>query len=405
MICEKIKRYIWKGDFSMSKQKKWILVLSTVLAVLIATMVLLYLRMEQGETFKEYEIFIENATYCPKTCTGTMEVTVEYQNKGYKKMFATSNDVLGDGDKKIVDDEYLLRIMRGENTLLSLAQEMESTEKYQKLKVYFINESGNFEEDNVSLNICEGTEENIAAQIETKMKLDDEAIIFGDKLNVTVSSTGVILNGFSQISQSYYGDVSIKIKWKDKTKILMMNKYMSEEKNVNNSEIIVPKLISNEGENREKRIYVIELEDWKNIEIVHLADSVLERTGGDGELREQDSEEQKERYLKVLSKEVLEQYDSGVTYEQLIEDPEAYQMKTTVIISGRVVDVADNLNDTLAITMKTEDGPLIGYTANKIGLQEINIGDEYVICGHFQGMDPAGVPLFQVLVIKSLEDL
>lgn len=389
----------------MSKQKKWILVLSTVLAVLIATMVLLYLRIEQGETFKEYEIFIENATYCPKTCTGTMEVTVEYQNKGYKKMFATSNDVLGDGDKKIVDDEHLLRIMRGENTLLSLAQELESTEKYQKLKVYFINESGNFEEDNVSLNICEGTEENIAAQIETKMKLDDEAIIFGDKLNVTVSSTGVILNGFSQISQSYYGDVSIKIEWKDKTKILMMNKYMSEEKSVNNSEIIVPKLISNEGENREKRIYVIELEDWKNIEIVRLADSVLERTSGDGELREQDSEEQKERYLKVLSKEVLEQYDSGVTYEQLIEDPDAYQMKTTVIISGRVVDVADNLNDTLAITMKTEDGPLIGYTANKIGLQEINIGDEYVICGHFQGMDPAGVPLFQVLVIKSLEDL
>lgn len=268
----------------MSKQKKWILVLSTVLAVLIATMVLLYLRMEQGETYKEYEIFIENATYCPKTCTGSMEVTVEYKNKGYKKMFATSNDVLGDGDKKIVDDEYLLRIMRGENTLLSLAQEMESTEKYQKLKVYFINESGNFKEDNVSLNICEGTEENIVTQIETKMKLDDEAIIFGDKLNVTVSSTGVILNGFSQISQNYYGDVSIKIKWKDKTKILMMNKYMSEEKNVNNSEILVPKLISNEGENREKRIYVIELEDWKNIEIVHLADSVLERISGDGEL-------------------------------------------------------------------------------------------------------------------------
>ena len=389
----------------MSKQKKWILVLSTVLAVLIATMVLLYLRMEQGETFKEYEIFIENATYCPKTCTGTMEVTVEYQNKGYKKMFATSNNVLEDGNKKIVDDEYLLRIMKGENILLSLAQELESTEKYQKLKVYFINESGNFEEDNISLNICEGTEENIAAQIETKMNLDDEAIIFGDELNVTVSSTGVILNGFSKISQSYFGDVSIKIKWKDKTKILMMNKYMSEEKSVNNSEIIVPKLILNEGENREKRIYVIEFEDWKNIEIVRLADSVLERTSGDGELREQDSEEQKERYSKVLSEEVLEQYDSGVTYEQLIEDPEAYQMKTTAIISGRVVDVADNLNDTLAITMKTEGGPLIGYTANKVGLQEINIGDEYVICGHFEGMDSAGVPLFQVLVLKSLEDL
>lgn len=376
-----------------------------MLAVLIVAAVILYLRIEQGETYKEYEIFVENTTYCPKTCTGTMEVTVEYKTKGYKKMFSTSNDILGDGNKKIVDDEYLLRIMKGEDILLSLAQELESTAKHQKVKVYFINESGNSEEDNFFLNICEGTEENIAARIETNTKMDDEGIIFGEGLNVTVSSTGVILNGYSKTIQDYHGDVSIKIKWKDKTQILMMNKYMSEEKSVNDSEIIVPKLISNEGEDREKRIYVIELEDWENIEIVRLGDSALERASGDGELREQDSKEQKERYLKVLSEEVLEQYDSGVTYEQLIEDPETYQMKTTVIISGRAVDVADSLNDTLAITMKTEEGPFIGYAANKIGLQEINIGDEYVICGQFQGMDPAGTPLFQVLVIKSLEDL
>ena len=52
------------------------------------------------------------------------------------------------------------------------------------------------------------------------MNLDDEAIIFGDELNVTVSSTGVILNGLSKISQSYFGDVSIKIKWKIRQRFL-----------------------------------------------------------------------------------------------------------------------------------------------------------------------------------------
>lgn len=52
---------------------------------------------------------------------------------------------------------------------------------------------------------------------------------------------------------------------------------------------------------------------------------------------------------------------------------------------------------------QTEDGRLIAYAEDKTGNLEIEQGKEYVICGHFQGMDVRGeVPMVQVLVIEPL---
>ena len=41
---------------------------------------------------------------------------------------------------------------------------------------------------------------------------------------------------------------------------------------------------------------------------------------------------ERERWQEVLSEEVLEQYDSGVSYKELVEKPEKYQQKTTVVL-------------------------------------------------------------------------
>ena len=40
-----------------------------------------------------------------------------------------------------------------------------------------------------------------------------------------------------------------------------------------------------------------------------------------------DGADERERWQEVLSKEVLEQYDSGVSYKELVEEPEKYQQK------------------------------------------------------------------------------
>ena len=109
------------------------------------------------------------------------------------------------------------------------------------------------------------------------------------------------------------------------------------------------------------------------------------------------------RWQEVLSEEVLEQYDSGVSYKELVEEPEKYQQKTTVVLSGTAEAVSDAQGGSRQVDFQTEDGRLIAYAEDKTGNLEIEQGKEYVICGHFQGMDVSGeVPMVQVLVIEPL---
>lgn len=104
-----------------------------------------------------------------------------------------------------------------------------------------------------------------------------------------------------------------------------------------------------------------------------------------------------------MSEEVLEQYDSGVSYKELVEKPEKYQQKTTVVLSGTAEAVSDAQGGNRQVDFQTEDGRLIAYAEDKTGNLEIEQGKEYVICGHFQGMDVSGeVPMVQALVIEPL---
>ena len=112
---------------------------------------------------------------------------------------------------------------------------------------------------------------------------------------------------------------------------------------------------------------------------------------------------EREHWQEVLSKEVLEQYDSGVSYKELVEEPEKYQQKTTVVLSGTAEAVSDAQGGSRQVDFQTEDGRLIAYAEDKTGNLEIEQGKEYVICGHFQGLDVSGeVPMVQALVIEPL---
>ena len=93
----------------------------------------------------------------------------------------------------------------------------------------------------------------------------------------------------------------------------------------------------------------------------------------------------------------------GVSYKELVEKPEKYQQKTTVVLSGTAEAVSDAQGGRRQVDFQTEDGRLIAYAEDKTGNLEIEQGKEYVICGHFQGMDVSGeVPMVQVLVIEPL---
>ena len=80
---------------------------------------------------------------------------------------------------------------------------------------------------------------------------------------------------------------------------------------------------------------------------------------------------ERERWQEVLSKEVLEQYDSGVSYKELVEEPEKYQQKTTVVLSGTAEAVSDAQGGSRQVDFQTEDGHLIAYAEDKTGNLEI----------------------------------
>lgn len=119
---------------------------------------------------------------------------------------------------------------------------------------------------------------------------------------------------------------------------------------------------------------------------------------------EKQSKDDEERWKEVLSEEVLEKYDSGVTYKELVEEPEKYQLRTTVVISGTVESVSGVQNGRRQIDFQTEDGSLMAYMEDKTGNLKVDPGEKYVICGQFQGMDGSGkTPIVQVLTAGKMQ--
>lgn len=117
----------------------------------------------------------------------------------------------------------------------------------------------------------------------------------------------------------------------------------------------------------------------------------------------QTQEEKTDVYKNVLSREDLERYDMGVTYHQLVENPDIYQLKTTVVLSGEIYQIYEVINGIRRIDIMTEEGMIWGYVEDKGGLLEMELEEECVICGQFQGVDDSGdIPLIRILIMEKI---
>lgn len=120
--------------------------------------------------------------------------------------------------------------------------------------------------------------------------------------------------------------------------------------------------------------------------------------------QEQQSDHRKSvDYADVLSEETLEKYDMGITYHQLVEEPEVHQLKTTVVLSGEVNQVYEVVDGIRRIDIITEDGVIWGYIEDKEETLKAQLGDTYVVCGQFQGLDDSGnIPLIRILIMERM---
>ena len=98
-----------------------------------------------------------------------------------------------------------------------------------------------------------------------------------------------------------------------------------------------------------------------------------------------------------------EKYDMGITYHQLVEEPESYQLKTTVVLSGEVNQIYEVVEGIRRIDIIAEDGMIWGYIEDKEGTLKAKLGDTYVVCGQFQGLDDSGnIPLIRILIMERM---
>lgn len=120
--------------------------------------------------------------------------------------------------------------------------------------------------------------------------------------------------------------------------------------------------------------------------------------------QEQQSDHRKSvDYADVLSEETLEKYDMGITYHQLVEEPEVHQLKTTVVLSGEVNQIYEVVDGIRRIDIITEEGVIWGYIEDKEETLKAQLGDTYVVCGQFQGLDDSGnIPLIRILIMERM---
>ena len=91
--------------------KKGLGVILGILVIILGAVCWMKLRTpEEGQKVDNYRVIFEKGSYCGGTRTGRMDLKISLENGEHRKMFASADDVTGNGYHTITDDHYLLRV-------------------------------------------------------------------------------------------------------------------------------------------------------------------------------------------------------------------------------------------------------------------------------------------------------
>ena len=120
--------------------KKGLGVILGILVIILGAVCWMKLRTpEEGQKVDNYRVIFEKGSYCGGTRTGCMDLKISLENGEHRKMFASADDVTGNGYHTITDDHYLLRVCLDDQELNSTAYEISADLGTQLLRIYFTN--------------------------------------------------------------------------------------------------------------------------------------------------------------------------------------------------------------------------------------------------------------------------
>lgn len=229
---------------------------------------------EDGENVDHYLLSTSNGIYCGGTKTGSVELTIKMKRGEYQKMFVTSDDVTKNGEKKIVDDRYLLRVYRGTHQLASTACETDSLHDHQKIKIFFTTVDNPSPSENIEIVISKNSEKNVVLRIKCSLNNDsmlaDFSTVNGTGL-ARISASGIFLD----LSNPYFSRPdfqsvgSLSMETSSGTLVMPLNHNISPA-TFKDPNILHPAVLSQGGSNTGTYVYALDLANWQNIQYLTL---------------------------------------------------------------------------------------------------------------------------------------
>ncbi len=388
----------------MKKRTEKIVLIIFFMIIIMITYIIIGGKATKTEQYADYQFKIENAIYNPMTRTGYMDLEVKYTKFGVEKLFQTSDDLLKNGKKEIVDNKYLLRVCQDDVTFLTKAEEVSNSRKKQVLRVYFLNETMQYTESPFYLNISKEILDNVEASLDMNAQINQEFFRFSDGVNIIISSTGIIMDATSSAyyDRNFSGIVSMKLVWSDRSEILMFTNYMTNEKKLDNAEVHIPKLILNEGDSYRYRVYAYKSDDWENIQSIQIGNRVIYRGLKEkNESAENISSNAAEQYKNILTDEEIKEYDTGISYADILNNPSNYEIDSKMILTG-VIETIRKDGKYYIISLQTQDGKaMLNY---EITDEDVKLykGNKCVACVCYRDKSAGEEAWFKAVVVKRL---
>ena len=150
--------------------KKGLGIILGILVLILGAVCWMKLRTpEEGQKVDNYRVIFEKGSYCGGTRTGCMDLKISLENGEHRKMFASADDVTGNGYHTITDDHYLLRVCLDDQELNSTAYEISADLDTQLLRIYFTNPQAVASQDPVEIKISKGTIDQEVARIPAEL--------------------------------------------------------------------------------------------------------------------------------------------------------------------------------------------------------------------------------------------
>ena len=232
---------------------------------------------EEGQKVDNYRVIFEKGSYCGGTRTGCMDLKISLENGEHRKMFASADDVTGNGYHTITDDHYLLRVCLDDQELNSTAYEISADLDPQLLRIYFTNPQAVASQDPVEIKISKGTIDQEVARIPAELTNDSSLAEFtsvsGNEL-ARICASGIYLDlPVSASSAAPSRSIgSVRLQAGENTYILPFASQAAsspspEESNVQS---LLPAVASTNQELPDVRIYATEIPDWEAVDSLTL---------------------------------------------------------------------------------------------------------------------------------------